>query len=281
MRLGRKKGPARGEGLRHSQTPSRGCPVWSWDGGFSYSKSKIQELSSWTSPPTARAASSIIEQLREMLVHGDKTVAGLWQLLSADAQWGELRQEKRTLDNRLSKHCLEALDWAMQKMNGWGLRGFCPQRKVGALPEGASRYFVTQTCPITTQERHRACVLLPCGNRVFEVPCRVSSEGHQRPTLHLCQDMGTASWHGSVWLVNGLKLRGTLSCDRFHRHQCDLLDAISESGLTLIRLEMLPWLALQRGVYGILGTCLARARLYRFVRFSSSGFRCLALCFQF
>ena len=104
---------------------------------------------------------------------------------------------------------------------------------------------------------------------------------HQRPTLHLCQDMGAASWHGSVWLVNGLKIRGTLSCDRFHRHQCDLLDAISESGLTLIRLEMVSWLAFRRGVYGVLGTCRAQTRGYRFVRSSSSCFRCLALSFQF
>ena len=58
-------------------------------------------------------------------MHGDKTVAGLWQLLSAEAQWSELRQEKRTLENRLRKHCLEALDWAMPPTEGRRLARRC------------------------------------------------------------------------------------------------------------------------------------------------------------
>ena len=182
----------------------------------------------------------------------EQTAAGLSQLLSCEAAEAEeaagtagpAASTERRAPNR---QFLESLDWALQKMNGWGLSAFLPTRRAGALPAGGSRYFAPQPCPITGESRRRACVTDGSGGRHFEVPCLVSDGAHQRPTLHLTLDMGSASWHGPVWLCNALGLRMTVSWDRFHRHQCDLNDAASEAGLTIIRLEMAAWLDLRRG----------------------------------
>ena len=80
--------------------------------------------------------------------------------------------------------------------------------------------------------------------------CIVDDEQHVRPTLHLSQDMGSASWLGSVWLVCGLQLRGSLSWDLFHRRTNDLADATSQAGMTIIKLEMSAVLGLRRGPWG-------------------------------
>ena len=55
---------------------------------------------------------------------------------------------------------------------------------------------------------------------------------------------------GGIWLVNGLKVRGSICWDIFHRLQCDLQDACSSAGLTIIRLEMATVLGLRRGPWG-------------------------------
>ena len=124
-----------------------------------------------------------------------------------------------------------------------------PKNPSKGLPEGATRYYVPQTCPISGEDRRRACLELLDGNRRSEVPCRLVGGQHRRPTLHLTMDMGAATWYGGVWLMVGLGLRGTISWDRCHRLVNDVTDAISEAGLTIIRLEMINYLNLRRGPF--------------------------------
>ena len=50
--------------------------------------------------------------------------------------------------------------------------------------------------------------------------------------------------------MQGLRLRGTISWDIFHRLSCDAQDACNESGLTIIKLEMASVLGLRRGPWG-------------------------------
>lgn len=49
---------------------------------------------------------------------------------------------------------------------------------------------------MTGQERRRACIKMASGETMSEVPCRTVGGRHRRPTLHLSQDMGSASWLG-------------------------------------------------------------------------------------
>ena len=205
-----------------------------------------QELSGWNTQ-AAWAADDVKERIR-CLEQAEQTAAGLSQLLSCEAiDTGEAKGSTADKERVANRQFLESLDWALKKMNGWGLSAFLPTRRAGAVPAGGNRYFSPQKCPITGEDRRRACLTDADGGRSFEVPCVVSGGVHQRPTLHLAQDMGAASWHGPVWLCNALGLRMTLSWDRFHRHQCDLGDAASEAGLVIIKLEMAAWLALRRG----------------------------------
>jgi len=180
----------------------------------------------------------------------------LRQLLRTEAEIGvaPVACRKRTTPDgdlrNTNRIAFESLDWALLKDNGWGLAAFVPDRRVGALAPGATRYYIEQPWPITGAVRSRACIMLESGERYFEVPCAVKNGAHYRPTLHLCQDMGSGSWHGSVFAIQSLGIRGSLSWDRFHRHQCDLAEATARSGLSIIRLEMTAVLGLRRAPWG-------------------------------
>jgi len=211
-----------------------------------------QELPGALFAPLKGAEGSLGEQ-KQCLELQQITTSGLQQLLRQEKMDGDAQKKRREKKRHqphsrvANKHCLMAVDWALLKCNGWGLAAFLPAKAVGPLPEGGRRYFAETKCPISKEPRRRACVTMGSQNRWFEVPHRVVEGAHWRPTLHLTQDMGSASWQGGVWLVNGLGIRGTISWDRFHRHQCDQMDACAESGLMLVRLEMAAWLALRRG----------------------------------
>ena len=71
-----------------------------------------------------------------------------------------------------------------------------------------------------------------------------------RPVLHLCLDMGSASWPAFNYLILGLGARGTLTWDRFHRMICDRDAGFKEAGLILSRLEMMGVLGLRRTSWG-------------------------------
>ena len=62
--------------------------------------------------------------------------------------------------------------------------------------------------------------------------------------------MGSSSWYLGVWLMNGARVRGTVSWDVFHRLHNDVLDAASEAGLCIVRLQAARVCSLRRGPYG-------------------------------
>ena len=148
----------------------------------------------------------------------------------------------------VNRDCLQAFDWALVRGCGWGLAAFKPERKVGALPRFAERYFLDEPCDFMDAPRSRACIELRGGERYYEVPWTSDAKGqHVRPTLHLAQDQGSGSWPGGNWLVQGLKIRSTLIWDRFHRVHNDYLDALAEAGLAVVRLEQMQTMSLRRG----------------------------------
>ena len=160
------------------------------------------------------------------------------------------------------KHLL-ALDWALVRVNGWGLSAFVPSRPCGMLPAGAKRYMTEMACPISGQPRKRSCVLLADGTRTYEVPVRVQQGVLVRPTLHLAQDQGSSSWYAGVFLVQGTDFRGTVTWDLCHRLINDLAEAWGNSGMTLARLEHATLMSIRRGPYNRQGhreTLLSTAR---------------------
>ena len=61
--------------------------------------------------------------------------------------------------------------------------------------------------------------------------------------------MGASGWYAGIFLVNGMKIRGTVSFDIFHRLHCDIQDAAVAAGLELARLEAAAVCAVRRGPY--------------------------------
>ena len=118
---------------------------------------------------------------------------------------------------------------------------------VGALPEGARRYFVDGLDPISGEPRRRACIELATKERYFEVPFQTRDNKHVRPTLHMNQDQCAASWHIGNYLLRGVQARGTQRWDRFHRLENDKWEALADAGLTIIFLEFQMALNIRRG----------------------------------
>ena len=66
------------------------------------------------------------------------------------------------------------------------------------------------------------------------------------------KDMGASGWYAGIFLMNGMKIRGTVSFDIFHRLHCDIQDAAAEAGLELARLEAASVCAVRRGPHPVL-----------------------------
>ena len=121
---------------------------------------------------------------------------------------------------------------------------------VGSLPRGAKRYIsVLEDPDEPTARRRRACID-DAGTRYFEVPQQFSGTEVVRPTVHLSMDLCSASWPSANFLIRGAQYRGTVGHDLFHRWHCDLTDAISECGMTLVRLEMSSVMTTRRKPWG-------------------------------
>lgn len=86
------------------------------------------------SRPSAGTASSKADQLKAMEL-ADQTVVGLKQLLSIEAAHGaqgtSASKKKPNEARKANLQCLLSFDWALQKMNGWGVLAFRPGRAVG------------------------------------------------------------------------------------------------------------------------------------------------------
>ena len=82
-----------------------------------------------------------------------------------------------------NKEVFCALDTAMQDMDGFGLEYFEFLRKPGALPPGATRYFIRQECELTGANRDRACIEEKDGASYFEVPMTIR-DGRCAPPAH-------------------------------------------------------------------------------------------------
>lgn len=214
---------------------------------------QVKELSAWLPcTPVGQSASSADVDL---VLTKDDTARGLRRLLLHESHLDmhalaiNAKQKKNNV-RRANQAVLISVDWSLQRMNGWGLDVFIPKKMTCGVPLGGRRYFTKQQCPLSGADRQRACIETLEKERYFEVGCRVEDGAHIRPTLHLSQDQGAASWHGSVWMMNALGVRGTLSWDRCHRHQNDIAEAATSSGLVLLKLEMSSVLGLRRGPFG-------------------------------
>ena len=144
---------------------------------------------------------------------------------------------------------LIAFHWACCKTNGWGVEALMPTRRVGALPRGARRHYVTIADACTGEDRRRAMIRSE-GTKYWEVPQVVVDDQRYRPTGHFFVDMGSASWHAFGCLVHGAGARGTRTWDVLHRICNDILDATAAVGCTVIRLEVAAAMSMRRKPYG-------------------------------
>lgn len=149
---------------------------------------------------------------------------------------------------RLSnKDFLKRLDGMLMAGCGFGLANYIPKRQALPLKKNEVRYFVKREDPSTGEEENRSCLRLESGDTVFEVP-RVVQEGQLvAPILHVSADQGSVGWPALVYLLYGRKCRMTLEGDIFHRCHNDVLEAVTTSGLMVIRLEYLQICRLRRG----------------------------------
>lgn len=70
------------------------------------------------------------------------------------------------------------------------------------------------------------------------------------PCLHITSDLGPIGLSASQWLLHGYKIRGTFTWDLLHRLHCAHLQAVTEAGLVLPRLEAKQVMKLRHGPFG-------------------------------
>lgn len=134
---------------------------------------------------------------------------------------------------------LAKLDGQLRAGCGWGLSRFLPKRRARPLPPGHERVLVTVQGPDGKEQKRSVVKEEVGGARWYEV-CRLLQGGVRKyPCLHLAIDQGSVGLLGSLMLLVHVGLRMTLTMDLFHRVTNDLVDATSEAGLTVIRLEYL------------------------------------------
>ena len=154
---------------------------------------------------------------------------------------GFVNVKQRRLAN---KYHLLAMDHAIQ--NGLGMLGFLAFRAPRPLlPLGATerRYFVPMdSLPADLQQlaagrTRRACIADSApGTQRLEV-----CWSEPRPSLHCVLDMGTIGWPSKFGLFHASKgqLRGWWEVDPPHRRHNNAKNALSQSGLTWAKLEVL------------------------------------------
>lgn len=69
------------------------------------------------------------------------------------------------------------------------------------------------------------------------------------PCLHIASDLGPVGLPASLWLTHGYRIRGTFTWDLAHRLHCAHMAATADSGLVIIRLEMLQAMKLRQGPF--------------------------------
>ena len=189
------------------------------------------------------------------------TTAGIRRLLSlevdsaaaAEAAAGGPSAAEVALARRVNQEFIEGFDWALVKMNGWGLGDFRPRKRKYSLEAGETRCLEEEPCAWWNLEeppRKRAMTQDAEGTRA-RAALEEILDGNQlyRPTCHLHCDMGSHSWYGAVYLVMKPIIRGTLSFDILHRWTNDQAFGVSEAGLTVMRLEVLGAMNIRRGPF--------------------------------
>ena len=188
---------------------------------------------------------------RQMIVeeHKQYMISQTRKLINgADAAVGEAvvpaKKEPPRQSNRL---IVEALDASFLESFLWGLNVFDVPHP-WPLPKNATRYTVRQLDPLIDRMRNRAAVELEDGTRRPEVPFKTLNGKHDRPTLHLHNDMCGGSWYAGMCIA--CDKRATTGWDRMHRLICDKDDATAEAGLTIVRLEAISAAQVRRKPWG-------------------------------
>lgn len=120
---------------------------------------------------------------------------------------------------------------------GYGLALFGPTRKLARLQMGDERIFF-EVSPIEGAAAERRSVLRSLGgSTAFECPRMVVDGAQVSPTLHLALDEGCIDFPEAIWMAVWKQYRCALQFDILHRLRNDMLGAVSDAGLSVLRLE--------------------------------------------
>ena len=112
---------------------------------------------------------------------------------------------------------------------------FRAKRRWRPLERGEERYKAEMT--INDESVTRSIVERRDGSTEIEVPRQYKDGVPHSPQLHVARDCGSVGRPAMMFARYGLGMRMTDSDDFFHRVQNIVLDATSESGMTVLRLD--------------------------------------------
>lgn len=143
---------------------------------------------------------------------------------------------------------LRKFDNMLLRGTGEGRSRFVPKKRLGPLSEGQRRYVTDIELPDGSHVR-RSCIAAESGDPELELPRLVVAGQVCNPTLHVAMDQGATGWPAMQWCLLKKGLRMTVVPDILHRIHNDWLQAITNSGLCLVRLEYLQVLKMRRGPF--------------------------------
>lgn len=152
-------------------------------------------------------------------------------------------------ERKSNRDILIKVDNMLRAGCGFGVSTFVPKVSAKALPEGAVRYFAPMAHPETGNMERRSCIAFPDGTRQVEVPRMLVGSTLVRPTLHLCADQGSVGMSCYLYMLLGIGCRMTLVPDLFHRLHNDMLGAVAEAGLSMVRAECFIPARMRRGPF--------------------------------
>jgi len=162
------------------------------------------------------------------------------------------KKSKTLLSTELANwHSLLAMDNSLRASFGLDLMRFAPSKRVGMLPLGAQRAWVsleklpTHIREASGERTRRSFVVIE-----DQPPKLEAAWSGPRMLLHVAMDEGPVGWPIRAWALHALGLRGSRPFDVAHR-RCNNTDlAIEHAKLSNIRAECLCLLNTNSGPWG-------------------------------
>jgi hypothetical protein len=197
-----------------------------------------QVLPDWTkSAPTGSASHS--ETIAKAAPFELKR---LFEFMSSHDLEDENAKKRRRGDDNYrvpNQFYIQALEHSLKGGLGIDFQTFMPIRRVSALLESQTRYYVPHSSlaeqiplpPNDPPDRMRSCIVdTNSGARWLEVPISCSDGIVSRPSLHCSADKGCIGMPGLCWLFFRQGLRGCLWFDLFHEDWNGLQRSCLEAG---------------------------------------------------